>query len=829
MLGESRTNNDTNPLNGLSELGDPPSVPERVPTLPELLAPAGGPAALRAAVNNGADAVYLGVDRFNARRGAENFTLENLAEMVRFAHIAGVRVYLTLNVLVLEREMEEALGVVDAAWAAGVDAVIVQDLGVLAAIRAALPHVRIHASTQMNAHNAPTVATLAGLGVSRVTLARELSVPEIASLVADATVELESFGHGALCVCYSGQCLMSSLIGRRSANRGQCAQPCRLPYELVDALEGVVPTEGAYLLSPRDLASITALPGLVSTGITALKIEGRMKSPEYVALVTSVYRNALDRFAHDPEGFEVRDAEISTLAEAFNRGFSEAYLAQERGSAMMSYRRPNNRGILVGRVASVAPGSATVVLETAVESEDTLEFWTHRGRFAQKAGGMRLDGRQVVSAPAGARVAVPVAEPVQQGDRVFRVANAALLAAARRTFETSSTGFVVPVTVAVRVVQDEALTVAITDTAGRSGHAQGSIVQPARTRELSADDVREHVGRLGGTPYEVTSWDIALSPGVGLGFSELHRVRREAIAAYEAGLLAPWADRDRAVKPPRAPLPQLRRGTNPPVRIVVEVATSVAAEAALQAGADEAHLPTWARTGWDDVDERVVPLVPRIAHDTEFEATLQPAFARGKAVAGNLGALAALAGPGKGLEAHWSLNAVNPWTIGTLADLGASEVWLSPELSEQQIRSLALNSPLPVGTAVFGRQELMVTEHCVLMAEGQCDGNCRACARRGRTRWLQDRKGYRFPIATDVTGRTHVYNSVPLDLVPRLSEVLATGVAALRLDLHTESPDEVSAAVARVRRAFVLTEAGVAEAATEPGATTAGHFFRGVT
>jgi putative protease len=807
-------------------------VTERLATLPELLSPAGGPAALRAAVNNGADAVYLGVDKFNARRGAENFTLANLAETVRFAHVAGVRVYLTLNVLVLEREMDEALDVVDAAWAAGVDAVIVQDLGVLSAIRTALPSVRVHASTQMNAHNAATVATLAELGVTRVTLARELSVSEIASLVRTSSVELESFGHGALCVSYSGQCLMSSLIGRRSANRGQCAQPCRLPYELVDALDGVIATEGAYLLSPRDLASITAIPALVSTGVAALKIEGRMKSAEYVALVTSVYRKALDRFTEDPEAFEVRDAEVSTLAEAFNRGFSEAYLAGERGSDMMSYRRPNNRGILIGRVAAIELGAATVMLETAVESEDTLEFWTSRGRFASKVGDMRLDGRHVVSAPAGARVSLPIAEAVRPGDRVFRVANAALLAAARRTFEPASTAAAVPVTVTVRAVQGEPLSIEVADVLGRCGRATGTLLEFARTRELTADDIREHVGRLGGTPYEISSWGITLSPGVGLGFSELHRVRREAIDAYETGLLEPWADRRPSPAAPRVPLPPRAGRTGRPVRIVAEVTTSSAAAAALQAGADEVHLPVWARRSWEEVDPRLVPLVPRILHDAEFEAAVDVARMQPKAVVGNLGVLGAVGGGASDIEAHWSLNAVNPWTLEVLERLGATEVWLSPELSEQQMARMASHSPLLLGTAVFGRQELMVTEHCVLMAEGECDRDCRGCTRRGRTRWLRDRKGYRFPVATDVAGRTHVFNSVTLDLVPRLSEVLATGVVALRLDLHTESPAEVGAAVARVRKALGLTEAGVGE---EPSvdatarATTAGHFFRGVT
>ncbi len=814
-------------------------VAEPLVRLPELLAPAGGPAALRAAVNNGADAVYLGVDRFNARRSAENFTLEGLEEHVRFAHLAGTLVYLTLNVLVLEREFDEALEVVDRAWSAGVDAVIVQDLGVLSAIREALPSVRVHASTQLNAHNLPTVETLADLGVSRVTLARELSVAEIAALAERSPVELESFGHGALCMCYSGQCLMSSLIGRRSANRGQCAQPCRLPYELLDAGGEVLAAEGAYLLSPRDLASITALPSLVSTGIAALKIEGRMKSPEYVALVTSVYRAALDRLAEDPGSFEVRDAEMSVLSEAFSRGFSEAYLAGERGNAMMSYRRPNNRGVLVGRVARVEPeGEAIIALETAVESDDTLEFWTGRGRFAQRAGHLRVEGRPSASAPAGCRVGVRTEQPVQAGDRVFRVANAALLAAARRTFEADASDRT-PVTVSVRAVRGEPLGIEICDGIGRCGEASGHPVEAARTRELTAEQIREHVGRLGGTPYEPSAWDISLSPGVGLGFSELHQVRREAIADYERGLLAAWADRQRESRTPHAPGIERSAGARSAgdrVKLCVELADAASVEPALQAGADEVHLPVQARRSWADADPRIAPLLPRILHDADFEEALRSLATDGPcAVAANLGAVRAAASQ-RAVAAHWSLNAVNPWSVAVLNRLGADEVWLSPELSEQQIASIARQSSVPLGTAIYGRQELMVTEHCVLMSEGECDRNCRGCSRRAQTRWLRDRKGYRFPVLTDVAGRSHIYNAVPLDLVPRLAEVLATGVRMLRLDLHSESPAEASTAVQRVRRAIGLAEAGVAPEPAEAEArraagdrqTTSGHFYRGV-
>lgn len=230
----------------------------------ELLAPAGGPDSLRAAVRNGADAVYLGTRDLNARRGAENFGGDELRDACRYAHLRAAKVYLTANVLILEDEMSSALEMVARAWEAGVDAVIVQDLGLMACIRATLPEVRIHASTQVDVHNAASIRALERLGVSRITLARELSVPEITALTASAGVELESFVHGSLCFCHSGQCLMSSLAGGRSANRGQCAQPCRLPYELLDATGAAVDVPGRYLLSPRDLCGIGMLPALAA-------------------------------------------------------------------------------------------------------------------------------------------------------------------------------------------------------------------------------------------------------------------------------------------------------------------------------------------------------------------------------------------------------------------------------------------------------------------------------------------------------------------------------------------------------------------------------------
>jgi len=804
-------------------------MPDISPRVPELLAPSGGPQALRAAVACGADAVYLGVDRFNARRGAENFSLDALADACAFAHLRGVRVYLTLNVVILASEMFEALELVDAAWAAGVDAVILQDLGLVRAVREALPHVRIHASTQLNAHSSETVRALASRGVSRVTLARETSLSEIGALVAagsDAGAEVESFVHGAICVCYSGQCLLSSLIGGRSANRGLCAQPCRLPYELIDEAGRTLGTDGAHLLSPKDLAGISVLSEFVAAGVAALKIEGRMKSAEYVALVTGVYRSALDRAVLQGAQYAVRDGELSVLQEAFSRGFTEAYLSGERGNDMMSYKRPNNRGVPVGRVTGFAERRATIALDVALDADDTIELWTTRGRFAQRVGALEHGGGTHRSAPAGVRATVSVDEPVSVGDRVFRVRNAALSAAADRTYTDAASSATVPLRVVVRVVVGEPVHVRVTDEQGRSGEAVGPVVEQARTKAVTAEEVQEHVGRLGGTAFSADSWDVALSPDAGIGYSLLHRVRREAIGEYEREVLAAWSGRVATVE--RLPyLPAPSRYKEPAPRLVAAVSDLPTARACLQAGCNSVHVPVWA-LGEGPPPRGVVPALPRICHDSEVAAVMSHATKGETVVAGTLGLLTSARQAGARVEAHWSLNALNPFAVAELADVGASFVWLSPELSSRQIAEVAAESVVPVGVSVLGRQEVMVTEHCVLMAEGPCSQRCETCKRRSGWRFLRDRKGYSFPVRTDPTGRSHIFNAVPLDLTSALPELLATGVAALRLDLETEPANRAAAQVARVRQALQDVLAGREPEKSDRSKVTAGHFFRGV-
>lgn len=819
----------------------------------ELLAPAGGVAALHAAVRGGADAVYLGLESFNARRGADNFTPETFAEACEYAHLRGVRVYVALNTAVLPSEQARALETARQAFRSGADAFIVQDIGVASELARTLPDARIHVSTQMNTHNEAGMEAAARLGAKRVTLARELSVAEIAHLVeiADAfDLEVEAFAHGALCVCYSGQCFMSSLIGGRSANRGMCAQACRLPYTLHNkALRKNLPSPGDHLLSPQDLCSVDLLAELVYAGVSSLKIEGRMKSPEYVFAVTQVYRAVLDRVMAAREASEgdawlsdlsVRstDAERQALSEAFSRGFTTAYLTNERGNDIMSYGRPNNRGVFVGRVVSAHGGVATIAAERELVAGDVLEFWTNKGHFAYTLGDVSRDR--------DGNVRVSPDRPVGKGDRVFRVRSAAA------AFEDDA--FEPRVSVKGRAVlrRGEPLRIEFSlvgETQGMAtvvGVAEGDRVEEARTKPVSSDDVRAHIDRLGQTPFTLEALDVELDEGVGVGFSQLHRVRAAALDDLADQVLA--ADRNRALPrvAQRQQLPIVRpRGC----RIAAWATNPACARAAKRAGADLIYVPalnykrgeaviagqrsaTAEQAGYP---KQAIPVMPTIEHDPvagtrEAALDFDPwRYAKpGKPVlVESLGALVRAVELGCEVEVGPHLPLTNALSLQEAAELGAKRVWLSPELTLGQIADLAENTPVELGLTIIGAQELMVTEHCLLMSQGPCDENCDECPRRKSPHYLRDRKDYEFPVVTDAFGRSHLYNGVQLDVVHAMPDLMGAGLSMLMVDTTLMNVEETTKAVARAVRARNVANASGNPIAKTPG-TTSGHLFRGV-
>ncbi len=498
--------------------------------VPEVLAPAGSLTAFKAALAGGADAVYCGLGDFNARRGADNFDEGQLAEACRLAHLAGSRVYLTVNIAIQEGEMPRALALVARAGCAGVDGVIIQDWGLLAEVLRRYPQLEAHVSTQANIHDAVAVRWLGEQGATRVTLSRELSLPEIAVLAAagaEEGCEVECFAHGALCFCYSGLCQMSALRGPRSANRGLCAQPCRLPHELVDEKgRRVGPAAWERGLCPKDAKSTDHVVELADANVAALKLEGRMKAPEYVYEVTASYREALDAALGRDSGMPPVPSAGSVerrLKRAFNRDFTDAYLLGRSDNEMMSYERSNNRGELIGSVSKAQGRRALVVADAPMGAGDLLEFRP----VAEPDQFLTALCPEDVSA--GGTVWVDLKRPMAPGTpvRLLR-SQAALDRAARATSRDVPRRRLVDVEVLCHV--GEPLVVRLTAVATLHGEsvsaeAQGPVVEPARTRELTEQDVAEHVGRLGTSPFEARRVTVAMGPGCGMGFSTLHKVR----------------------------------------------------------------------------------------------------------------------------------------------------------------------------------------------------------------------------------------------------------------------------------------------------------------
>ena len=813
----------------------------------ELLAPAGNMECLHAAVKAGADAVYLGAGHFNARRGADNFSLENLAEACDYAHLRGVKIYLTLNTVVLPSELSDALELARQAYRCGVDAFIVQDIGISIELSRIMPDVEVHVSTQMNIHDEDGLRAAAALGATRVTLARELSLVEIArlhELAEELGVELESFAHGALCICYSGQCFMSSLVGGRSANRGRCAQACRLPYELHNrALRKTLDAPGEHLLSPKDLCTANLIPELLQAGVASLKIEGRMKSPEYVQAVVGVYRAVIDRVEaaivrdgidsvveSDAPELRASEEEMNVLSEAFSRGFTTAYLKGKRGNEIMSYGRPNNRGVFVGRVAKVREGLVFIDPETELHVGDLIEFWTNRGHFVHTIGEFKTDR--------AGRVFFPVERAVGKGDRVFRVRNAE----AAFVDDDKLPSVAVCARAELHIGQPALLT--FTVAAGDvSVTVEGPEVEAARTKAITEEEVREHIDRMGTTPFYLSSLEIDLDEGVGMGFSMLHKLRARAAEELQEAILAHYHARKLERTPSRAFAPVIRKGW---CKVAALATNPACARAAKRAGADLIYVPaanyrrgeaviagqlsdTAEQAGYP---KQCIPVLPTVSQ--MFDEEKRNGFDIWKRVKAdkpvmveNLGQLLHATEMGASPEVGPHIPVTNKLDLQAMADLGAQRVWLSPELSLVQIEELGDMAPMPLGLTIMGQTELMVTEHCLLMSQGPCNQKCAECARRKSPHYLKDRKGYEMPVITDCTGRSHLYNAVQMDVAHLMPEIIGAGVSTVLVDTTLMNVKETTEKVSRAVRARDIAQKDGNKVAKAEGATS-GHLFRGV-
>ena len=690
----------------------------------ELLSPAGGFDSLIAAVQTGADAVYMGFGAFNARRSAKNFTDEEFASAVSYCHLRGVRVFLTLNTLLTDRELAQAADALKKACAMGVDAILVQDWGLLTLAREIVPDVPLHASTQMSLFTLGGANEAAALGMERVVLARELNRDEVREICAGCPAEIEIFIHGALCMCYSGQCEMSAVVGERSGNRGACAQPCRLPY----GVDG--PCRGGHPLSLKDANLSAYLAEMDKMGVACLKLEGRMKRPEYVAVITGIYRRLLDE-KRRPTAEEARQ-----LEQAFSRsGFTDGYWLGKKGPQMFG-TRPEN-----------APEPKELFAEARAQYEN---------------------GRENRKVPVNLRLTVRRGEPVRLGGACAVHGGASFAI------------------------------------------GTGAVPEEARTRAVTAEELRQRLSKTGGTVFTADRIEIELDEGLMVPASVINGLRRELLdelAARREDI--PHRRVLEAAALPEAPEPpKAMRFTCSVLKAQQVTAALLAEKPAIVYVPIEELERLDAGLDWGETELcAVLPRIFRTADEPVLRQLLERHPEATAVAVGNLGHLPIVRSLGRTLRGDFGLNIFNSRALLFWRDQGLSSATASFELRWQQVRDL--NKHLPCEAIVYGRLPLMVMENCVT----RCNVGCT----HGAGSVLTDRTGAQFPVTCGYGCRCEIQNSRTLFLADK-PEMHRCGLTYGRLRFTTATPDQCAAVLRRYKDGGDWT----------PDDMTRGLFYRGV-
>lgn len=847
--------------------------------LPELLAPAGSPDALRAAVNAGADAVYLGGKKFGARTFAPNFTDEELAVAIGYAHLRGVRVYVTVNTLVHDRELPGLARYLVMLYGMGADGILLQDAGGAALAGEVVPDLPRHASTQCTITDREGVMQAHESGFERVVLARELGMAEIDSIFAIPGSErpgIEIFAHGALCYAYSGQCLLSSVIGGRSGNRGMCAQPCRKPYALVSGKpdrfgrihgEERLTRTDSYLLSTRDLCLYPKLGDVVKRPFAALKIEGRMRSPEYVAIVVSRYRTALDSLAAG--SFTPRPEDREDLEVAFSRGFSTGYLFGDRGPALMGRCRPGNRGLYLGSVVSSRPGELRIspAARTLPGPGDGLvgrDPVTGEEQGFIFRGTVGLTERElVIRQQTGCRT----------GMELYLTRSARLEREAAAILKAPGPAGKFPLTIDITLIVEPGLPLLLSGSIQVPGGStlmvrhEGSFVpEPARERPTTGEEIARQIRKTGESAFRVGEFSLAYPGGLFIPVGELNSFRREFLDLSQQAVLAARRPGPDLIRDAEARMEKLagtlcrtlpaRTSTVPQLAVICDDRESTAA--ALSAGCDRvlfepagdcsppgaeiaqalrspgapgAIVWKWPQVPPPGFTAPALSVLPGL-HEAGLAGVMVDGPGAAAAIRRTLPGLEVIGGPG--------LNIFNHLSIRASRDL-FSGVTLSPELSSRDSAELLQRAAgscpgMKAGVLVQGNLEAMVTADNLLDLVPDSD-------RRGNRRFgLKDVTGRVFPVSVDCSGKSHIANASELCLIDYLPDLAASGVNTIIIDARNRGSAYAGEMTAVYREALGETAwitgrpgapdpvPGFKERIREMarGGITAGHFVRGL-
>ena len=800
----------------------------------ELLAPVGSFDALKAAVQNGANAVYLGGKEFSARASANNFDRDELKEAVRYAHIRGVQVFVTANTLRKQNEIEEFLEYIKYLYDIDVDAIILQDIGMARLVKELLPDFEIHASTQMVAHSLEDVLYLQNIGFDRVVLARELNIQEIEHICKNSNVDIEVFVHGALCVCYSGQCLMSSMLGNRSGNRGRCAQPCRQKYELIDIYSGeVINTDGEYLLSPKDLNSIQDIDKVIEAGVHSLKIEGRMKRPEYVATVIGSYRKTIDEYM-ETKKINVSDETMNNLYTIFNRKFTKGYLFGDVGEDIMNSNRPNNLGLYIGKVVDYNRKAKRlkIKLENTLKKGDGISIGGGTiGRIIKSNGDIANIGYK------GETIELDFIGDAKRNQIIYKTSDSDLLNTVQKTFEEDTENVKVSIDAKIEIKLGKKPRLTLSDSFGNTTTLEADKeVEQAMKVALSEEKVVTQISKLGNTSYIINNITVDMDNNVSLPISILNQIRRDAIESLSEERVA---IKNRAYKNKEISYNPKSFVRDDGVKLRAKVKNREQLKAIVNYKEIDAiyyediNTLDEAKTIANENNMNLIYSVPRVLRNKDYKILNK--LDRNSNIeiqTGNLGCVSLF--KDNGIYIDYYLNSFNSETIKHYKQEGAKTICISQELNLTEIKETLKHTDAEIESVVYGYTPLMISEYCpmgVLVRDCKKDKRSAICNKSVYA--LKDSKSEVFRITQDIFCRSSIYNSKPLCMIDDLIDVKNAGINVFRLDFTFEDASQVKEVVEAhievINNNFEMdTKANQFYNNLEKVGITKAHYYKGV-
>lgn len=728
---------------------------------PEILAPVGSIESFYAAIRSGADAVYLAGKSFGARAYANNFSLEEIIELIKYAHVRDKKVYVTVNTIILESELREAVEFVGKLYLNDVDAIIIQDLGLASILFKKFPGLALHASTQMNIHNLEMVKTIKKLGFSRVILPRETSIDLIKKIKEEVDIEVEVFVHGSLCVCYSGNCYFSSLIGKRSGNRGRCAQPCRLEYSL-----SCSDIKNKYLLSTKDLCTLDKINELTSLGVDSFKIEGRMKRPEYVSLTSKVYKEALKN-----KNINL-NKNIKELKLIYNREFTKGFIFNENNNDFTNVDSPNHIGVLIGKVVSTYKDKVNIKLFDELQFGDSVRLVGSK-TDAVTINQMYVNNQLVKIAKANDIVTIRVHESMLEDSDVYLTTSKKQIDYLNEIFKDDN--FKVDID-GKCYLKNNKLVLEITDGINEVIEESSNDVQVANN--LLIDRIKEQLQKTSNTIFNFRK--IEVIDNVFIPVKELNELRRKALMHLEEKRAIKYPCRT-INKLPSIDNDALVLENNETLSVIVKVQNKAQLEVALNYDV-KINVSDYELYKEYETNDKVFFSYPRISLDyNKYEINKE-------AVSCNISSL-------KNNTSSVYMNVSNSFDVKVLEELGAKTVGLSIELSFDDIKDLIngytkkykVNPSLEL--MVYGYYELMIMKYCPIQKiNGYKNKNCGMCIKNNY--YLNDKKGYSFRLIRDEECNMRVLNSKKLHLIDYISDIINCGVKNILLDFTTESANE---------------------------------------